>query len=432
MSTPGILIRCGRVLCPQSKTDGVRDVLIQDGKVAALSEKALKVPAAREVDARGLWVVPGLVDLHVHFREPGQEGKETILTGSRSAVAGGYTTVVVMPNTVPVNDNMLVTRLMLERAREANLCRVLPAGAISKGLLGEELAPMGELVESGCVCVTDDGHPVMNAGLMRRALQYALLFDLPVMVHAEDLHLSRRGDMTEGARATRLGLLGVPPSAEVAMVARDLILAEETGGRLHVAHVSCAGSVELIRAARKRGVRVTAEAAPHHFTLTDAAVEGYDTHARMNPPLRHASDVQALQEGLADGTIDAIATDHAPHGVLDKMCEFGCAANGIVGLETAVPLTLELVRSKLLSPLRAVELLSTGPARIFGLSGGHLEVGGPADVTLIDADASWIVDPGAFFSKSGNTPFKGRKVQGRVTHTFVEGRLVFENGRVIS
>lgn len=427
-----ILIRQGRVLCPKSGFDDTADVLLLDGVVEAVSKAPIAASVEREIDARGKWVVPGLIDLHVHFREPGQEGKENILTGSRAAVAGGFTTVVAMPNTQPVNDNFLVTRLFVERALEANLCRVLPAGAITKGLQGEELAEMGALVDAGCICVTDDGHPVMNAGLMRRALQYAQQFDIPVMVHEEDLHLSKRGAMTEGPRATRMGLSGVPPSAEVAMVARDLILTEETGGRLHVAHVSCAGSVELIRAAKLRGLRVTAEAAPHHFILTDEAVDGYNTHAKMNPPLRHAHDVLAIRQGLADGTIDAIATDHAPHGILDKACEFDCAMNGIVGLETAVPLTLELVRERVLSPLRAIELLSWGPSRIFGFKSGRLEKGAPADVTLIDADATWTVDAERFYSKSRNTPFHGRKVQGRVSHTLVSGRVVFENGKVVS
>lgn len=426
------LIRGGRVIDPRNKLDGIHDVLLQDGRVAAVSKEPLRVSAARTIEAQGHWVVPGFIDLHVHFREPGQEGKETILTGSRAAVAGGFSTVVAMPNTKPVNDNSLVTRLFLEKAREANLCRVLPAGAITKGLAGEELAEMGDLVSTGCVCVTDDGHPVMNAGLLRRALQYALTFDIPVMVHAEDLTLSRRGSMTEGPRATRLGLGGIPASAEVSMVARDLVLAEETGGRLHIAHVSCGGSIAMIREAKKRGVRVTAEATPHHFTLTDDAVEGYNTHAKMNPPLRSHSDVMALREGLADGTIDAIATDHAPHGVVDKVCEFDCAMNGIVGLETALPLTLELVRDGVLSAQKAISLLTDNPARIFNLPGGHLSVGAPADVAIVAPDVAWSIDASKFFSKSRNSPFDGRSVQGFVTHTLVAGRVVFEAGRVLS
>ncbi|MHB8878022.1 MAG: dihydroorotase [Myxococcaceae bacterium] len=423
-----ILIRGGKVIDPRSRLSAVRDLLLRDGRVADVSEKPLQADrASRVIDATGRWVTPGFIDLHTHLREPGQEGKETVLTGSRAAVAGGFSALVAMPNTRPVNDSPLVTQFVLARAREANLCRVYPAGAISKGLDGAELAEIGELVAAGCVCVTDDGKPVMNAALMRRALQYAKPFKIPVMVHEEDLFLSGKGSMTEGPRATRMGLAAIPGSAEVSMVARDLVLLEETGGRLHVAHLSCEGSVRLVREAKRRGLFVTAEATPHHFTLTDAAVEGYDTHAKMNPPLRRERDVQALREALADGTIDAIATDHAPHGILDKACEFDKAANGIVGLETALPLTLELVEQGVLSPERAIELLTRGPADAFGLTGGHLAVGAPADVTIIDPTAVWKVDAERFFTKSRNTPFDGRTVKGRVTHTLVGGRLVFES-----
>nr|WP_153867657.1 MULTISPECIES: dihydroorotase [Myxococcaceae] len=419
-------MRRGRVIDPRSGLDAVRDVLVQGGKVAEVSEAPLQVPGAQVVDAAGKWVVPGLIDLHVHLREPGEEGKETILTGARSAVAGGFTAVVAMPNTKPVNDSALVTELVLQRARAANLCRVYPAGAITKGLKGEEMAEMGELVAAGCVCITDDGRPVMSAAIMRRTLQYATMFDLPVMVHEEDLTLSARGVLTESPTATRLGLLPIPASAEVAMVARDLVLLEETGGRLHIAHVSCEGSVRLIREAKRRGLKVTAEVAPHHFTLRDDAVSGYDTHAKMNPPLRLDRDVQALREGLADGTLDAIATDHAPHGVLDKQLEYEKAINGVVGLETALALTLALVRDGTLSPTRAITLLSEGPARAFGLPGGHLAVGAPADIALVDPEEEWTVDADQFFSKSRNTPFHGRKLKGRAVQVWVGGRCVFE------
>jgi dihydroorotase len=421
------LIRGGKVLDPRNRVSGLRDVLLRDGRVAEVSEKPLAPErASKVIDATGRWVCPGFIDLHTHLREPGQEGKETVLTGSRAAVAGGFTAVVAMPNTRPVNDSVLVTQFILSRAREANLCRVYPAGAVSKGQEGAELAEIGELVSAGCVCVTDDGRPVMNAGLMRRALQYAKPFKIPVSVHEEDLSLAGKGVMTEGPRATRLGLHAIPTSAEVAMVARDLVLLEETQGRLHVAHVSCEGSVRLIREAKRRGLAVTAEATPHHFTLTDAAVEGYDTHAKMNPPLRRDRDVQAIREALADGTLDAIATDHAPHGILDKACEFDKAANGIIGLETALALTLELVHSGVLSAERAIELLTRGPADAFGLTGGHLSVGAPADLTIVDPGLEWKVDAERFYTKSRNTPFDGRVVKGRVTHTLVAGRLVFE------
>lgn len=428
MSTP-VLFSRGRVIDPRNGVDGVRDVLVRDGKVAEVSEQPLSVAGARVVDARGRWVLPGFIDLHVHLREPGEEGKETILTGSRAAVAGGFTAVVAMPNTKVVNDSAMVTELVLSRARAANLCRVYPAGAITKGLKGEEMAEMGELVAAGCVCITDDGRPVMNAGLMRRALQYATLFDLPVMVHEEDLTLSGKGAMNEGPTATRLGLLPIPASAEVAMVARDVVLLEETGGRLHIAHLSCEGSVRLVREARRRGLRITAEVTPHHFVLDDTAVGEYDTHAKMNPPLRSRRDVEALREALADGTVDAIATDHAPHGVLDKQVEFERGINGIVGLETALGLTMELVHGGVLTAQRAVELLTDGPARAFGLSGGHLGAGALADVTVVDPEMEWTVDSERFFSRSRNTPFHGRKLKGRVTQTWVGGRLVFEDGQ---
>ncbi|MDC0707007.1 dihydroorotase [Stigmatella sp. ncwal1] len=429
MSAP-VLFSRGRVIDPRNYIDSVRDVLVRDGVIAEVSEAPLRVPGAQVVDAQGRWVLPGFIDLHVHLREPGEEGKETILTGCRAAVAGGFTGVVAMPNTKLVNDSSLVTELVLARARAANLCHVYPAGAITKGLKGEEMAEMGELAAAGCVCITDDGRPVMNAGLMRRALQYARLFDLPVMVHEEDLTLSGKGAMTEGPTATRLGLLPIPPSAEVAMVARDLVLLEETGGRLHIAHVSCEGSVRLLREAKRRGLHVTSEVTPHHFTLDDTAVGEYDTHAKMNPPLRLRRDVEALREALADGTIEAIATDHAPHGVLDKQVEFDKGINGVVGLETALGLSLALVHEGVLSARRVVELLADGPAKAFGLPGGHLKPGSPADIALVDPEAKWTVDAERFFSKSRNTPFHGRSLKGRVVQTWVGGRCVFEAGQI--
>jgi dihydroorotase len=430
MSHP-ILFRRGRLIDPRNGVDGVRDVLVRDGRVLEVSDAPLEVPAeAQVVEASGRWVLPGFIDLHVHLREPGEEGKETILTGCQAAVAGGFTSVVAMPNTKPVNDSVLVTEYVRARAREARLCHVYPAGAITKGLQGEEMAEMGALIGAGCVCITDDGRPVMNAGLMRRTLQYATLFGIPVMVHEEDLTLSGKGVMNEGRTSTRLGLVGIPPSAEVAMVARDLVLLEETGGRLHIAHVSCEGSVRLIREARRRGLQVTAEVTPHHFTLDDEALDGYDTHARMNPPLRTRRDIEAVREALADGTVDAIATDHAPHGVLDKHVEFDKAWNGVVGLETALGLTLGLVREGVLSLSRAVSLLSDGPARAFNLPGGHLAPGAPADITLVESDVEWTVDATRFFSRSRNTPFHGRRLTGRVSQTWVGGRLVFEDGHI--
>lgn len=428
--TASVLIRGGRVIDPANGIDGVLDVLLEGGRVSRVGEQLSAPSAAVRLDASGQWVLPGFIDLHVHLREPGQEGKETIATGARSAVAGGFTAIVAMPNTTPPIDTGYLARFVRERGREVNLCRVYPSGTISRGQKGEALSDMAELREAGCVCLTDDGHPVMDASLMRRALQWALPLGIPLMVHEEDLTLSARGWMNEGPVAARLGLLPIPSSAEVAMVARDLVLAEELGGHIHFAHMSCAASVRLIREAKQRGLRVTAEAAPHHFALTDEAVEGWNTHARMNPPLRSAEDVAAVRAGLADGTIDAIATDHAPHGVGDKQCEFDCSANGIVGLETAWPLTQELVTQEVLTVSRAVALLTCGPARAFGLPGGHLGAGAPADVTIVDPQAEWTIDAQRFLSKGRNSPFDGRAVRGRVTATLVGGRVVFKDGEV--
>ena len=426
-----LVIRGGWLIDPLHRQSALRDLVLRDGRVADVLEKAPAIENARVVDASGRWVLPGLIDLHVHLREPGDESKETILSGSRAAVAGGFTAVVAMPNTRPVNDNALVTRYVQERAREVGLCQVFVAGAISKGLKGEEMAEMGELAAAGCKCLTDDGLPVMNAGLLRRALLYSRAFDLPLMLHEEDLNLSARGAMTEGPRATRLGLMPIPASAEVSMIARDLVIAEETQARVHLAHLSCEASVRLVREAKRRGVNVTAEATPHHFTLTDSALEGYNTHAKMSPPLRHPEDVRAIREALADGTIDAIATDHAPHGALDKEVEFELAANGVIGLETALGLTLELVQQGVLSKERAVELLTSGPARAFKLPGGHLGPGAPANVVLVDPKAKWTVNAAEFQSKSRNTPFQGRALVGRVAQTIVAGRVVFDGGKLV-
>jgi dihydroorotase len=419
------LLQDGRLIDPASGQDAVTDVLLVDGKVAAIGPNLAAPPDAQVVNARGKWVLPGFIDLHVHLREPGEEGKETVATGVKAAVAGGFTTVVAMPNTRPANDSPIITELILRRAADAGLARVIPAGAITKGLAGEELAEMGLLQQAGCRVFTDDGRPVMSAALMKRALEYARGLNAPVMVHEEDLTLSKGGTMHEGHVATRLGLRGIPASAEVAMIARDLVLLEETGGRLHIAHVSCAGSVRLLREAKARGLPVTGEVAPHHFTLTHEAVLGYRTEARMAPPLREATDREALWAAMADGTLDAIATDHAPHSQLDKECEFDCATNGVIGLETALPLTLKLVDEGKLTLKRAVELLTCGPARALGLGGGRLAVGDVADVTLVDPAFVWKVERAALFSKSFNTPFEGWQLKGRVEATWVEGQRVF-------
>jgi dihydroorotase len=426
-----LFIEGGRVIDPASGVDGVRTVVIRDGKVAEVAERVERPRDARALDARNRWVTPGFVDLHVHLREPGQEYKETVATGARAAVAGGFTAVCAMPNTKPVNDCAAVTELVLARAAAAGLARVHPVGAISKGSNGEELAEYGELKASGCVALSDDGRPVMSSALMRRALEYARAFGLPLTVHEEDLHLVGKGVMHEGAAATRLGLKGIPSQAEDVMVLRDIALVELTGGRLHVAHVSTAGAVRAIREAKRRGLPVTGEVTPHHLALTDedVAASGYSTDFKMNPPLRSAEDVRACREALADGTLDAIATDHAPHSAVEKDVEFDAAANGIVGLETAFSVCLGLVREGALTERRLVEALTAGPARVFGLPAGSLARGAAADVAVLDPAAEWTLDPARLQSKGRNTPWKGRRLAGRCTHTIVGGRIVHEEGK---
>lgn len=408
------------------RVNGVADVLIENGTISAVGT-ALKAPAgATIIQAKGQLVLPGFVDLHVHFREPGFEYKETIQSGTAAAVAGGFTTVCAMPNTNPVNDNQAVTEFMLERARAAGNAHLYPIGAITKKSEGKELAEIGDLRRSGCVAISDDGKPVMNSLVMRRAMEYARAFDVPVVDHCEDLHLSEGGCMNEGLVSTELGLPGIPSAAEDVMVARNVSLAELTGARLHLAHISTAGSVRMVREAKARGLKVTAEACPHHFTLTEELTRGYNTHAKMNPPLRTLQDVQAIKEGLRDGTIDVIATDHAPHATQEKQLEFTEAPFGIVGLETALSLTLALVDEGVLTLESAVEKLSTAPAKAFSLNAGTLAVGAPADVAIVDPNRQWQVDPSRFRSKSRNTPFAGWKVKGQVTTTIVSGRVVFE------
>jgi dihydroorotase len=423
-----IFIAGGHVIDP-GRFNGVADVLIDEGRVVAVGPR-LKVPAGcTKIDAVGRLVLPGFVDLHVHFREPGFEYKESIQSGAAAAVAGGFTSVCCMPNTNPVNDNQAITELMLDRARAAGLANVFPIGAITKGSEGKELAEIGDLRRAGCVAISDDGKPVMNSLVMRRAMEYALAFDVPVVDHCEDLHLAEGGCMNEGAISTELGLPGIPAAAEDVMVARNVALAELTGARLHLAHISTEGSVRMVREAKSRGLKVTAEACPHHFTITEETVRGYNTYAKMNPPLRTWKDVQAIKEGLRDGTIDVIATDHAPHASQEKQLGFTEAPFGIVGLETALPLTLALVDEGVLSLESAVDKLSTAPAKAFGLAKGTLAVGADADVAIVDQQEQWEVDPAKFRSKSRNTPFAGWKVKGRVTTTIVSGRVVFETDR---
>ena len=416
-----LILRNGRVIDPDGSSDSVEDIWIRDGSVVPAEQE---IPGSAEVvDVSGCWIVPGLIDMHVHLRDPGEEYKETIESGCRAAAAGGFTAVACMPNTNPVNDNASVTRYICEEAEKAGYAHVYPVGAVSRGSRGETLAEYGEMKEAGAVAFTDDGLPVHDSQLMRRAMEYSLSHDSLIMSHAEETALSRGGCMNEGEISTRLGLQGIPNGAESIMVYRDIVLAGLTGARLHISHVSTAESVDLIRQGKARGVRVTAESAPHYFTLTEEAVIGYDTHAKMNPPLRTKRDLEAIRGALADGTLDAIATDHAPHTVLEKDVEFNYAANGIVGLETALSLGLSLVREDVISPLRLFELMSTNPARILGVPGGTLRPGSPADITVIDPEKKIIFDAEKSFSKSANSPFSGWELQGRAVLTLLGGKV---------
>ncbi len=425
-----LLIQGGLVVDPAQELSEPRDLLIEDGRIAALSPPGT-IPAEgrRVITAQNLVVTPGLIDMHVHLREPGEEYKETILTGTRAAVAGGFTAVAAMPNTRPVNDNTAVTRFILEAAKAAGLARVYPVGAISLGSLGQTLSEYGDQKAAGAVAFSDDGHPVMNPMLMRRALEYARTFQVPLIAHEEDLDLRANGVMHEGRVSLELGLRGIPAAAEETMIFRDLALLQLTGGRLHIAHVSAFGSVALIRAAKAAGLTVTAETAPHYFSLTDEAVRGYDTFAKVNPPLRTATDVAAVKEGLADGTLDAIACDHAPHTSLEKDLEFEAAAFGLIGLETSLGLSLKLVHDGVLSLSQLVAKMSTNPARILGVPGGTLAIGSPADVTLMDPSRTWTVDANRFASKSRNCPFNGWTLPGKAVMTIVGGRVVWEEIR---
>ena len=422
-----LLLRGGRVVDPSQDLDRLADVLLLDGVVEAIGEGLEAGEDVEVVDVTDRVVVPGLIDVHVHLREPGQEYKETIESGCRAAAAGGFTAVACMANTEPVNDNRSVTEHILSEARRHPFARVYPIGAISKGLCGEELAEFGQLATAGVVGLSDDGRPVESADLMRRALSYAQHFDLPVIQHAQDLDTSGNGVMHEGEWSTRAGLPGIPGVAEDIMVARDLLLLELVGGRYHVQHLSTRRSVELIRDGKARGLRVTTEVTPHHLLLTDRAVfeTGFATHTKMNPPLRSESDRQAVMEGLLDGTIDLIASDHAPHHEDEKNVEFSEAPFGIVGLETTTSLCLDrLVKPGLMSLARLVELLSCRPAEVFSLPGGSLANGQPADVTILDLDKEVTIDVEAFESKSRNTPFAGWTLQGAAVRTIVGGRLI--------
>jgi len=432
------------VIDPASGVDGLFDVYAIGGKIAAVKPAIPPNPWGQIsnlspkgekgdlndwtiIDAAGLIVCPGLIDMHTHLREPGYEYKETIKTGTMAAAAGGFTSIACMANTNPVNDNASVTRYILKKAAEEGVVNVFPVGAISKGLHGETLADIGELKEAGCVAISDDGKPVMNSSLMRLGMEYAKPFNLLIISHAEDAGLATDGVMNEGFVATKLGLKGLPNAKEDIMAARDIALAELTGARLHIAHISTKGSVELVRNAKQRGLSVSAEVTPHHFTLTDETVIGYNTNAKMNPPLRTKDDIDAIKIGLRDGVIDAIATDHAPQSIDEKDVEFDKAANGIVGLETAASLCLRLVTDNILTLPELIKKLSAIPAKLMNLdSKGKLNVGADADITIIDLNKEWVVDAKKLKSKSKNTPFDGWKMQGKVVKTIVAGKMVYE------
>jgi len=423
-----LLIKGGRVIDPSQGIDDTLDVVVENGRVKEIG-KGLAAPAGAEtIDASGRYVVPGLIDMHVHLRDPGLEYKEDIVSGTRAAVAGGFTSVACMPNTKPAIDNKAVASYIINKAKTEGFCNVFPVGTITQAMHGDRLAEMGELKEAGCVAVSDDGKPVKNSELMRRALEYANGMGILVISHAEELELVGEGVMNEGFTATELGLKGIPRVAEDIATAREIMLAEYVGAPVHIAHVSTAGSVRIIREAKARGVKVTCETAPHYFTLTDDAVRGYNTNAKMNPPLREAADVAAIKQGLKDGTIDCIATDHAPHHLDEKDLEFNEAMNGIIGLETSLPLSLGLVREGAISLQQLVEKMSCNPSKILGVDRGTLKAGSVADITVIDPDKNWTVVAEQLASKSKNTPWLGEPMTGAAAATVVAGKIVF-NGR---
>jgi dihydroorotase len=429
------ILRGGRLIDPANGRDGEFDVLIADGAIARIG-KSLPVDEAEVIEIKRGWVVtPGLIDIHVHLREPGQEHKETIASGTASAVAGGFTAVACMPNTDPVNDHAGITEFILKKAAEAGLARVYPIGAVSIGSKGDQLAELGEQKAAGCVAFTDDGRPVATALLMRRALEYARMLGVPIVNHCEDPSLKGDGVAHEGYVAAQLGLRGIPGEAESIMVERDISLAELTGAHVHIAHMSARQSLRAVRAGKQRGVQVTCEVAPHHFTLTDESLDGtvkYDTNFKMNPPLRAAIDRDAMLEGIVDGSVDVIATDHAPHHIDEKMVEFDRAPFGIVGLETAVPIVFDrLVHAGRISLRRMIELMSVNPARLFSLRGGRLDEGAPADITVLAPDLSTTIEAGKLVSKSKNTPFDRWRLTGGVAATIVGGKVVYRNAAVV-
>lgn len=420
------VIKNGHVIDPSQDLDGRFDLIVEDGCIVELGENLPAEDADEVIDADGLLVTPGLIDIHVHLRDPGFEYKEDIVSGTRSAAAGGFTSVACMPNTKPVNDNKATTLYMINKAQMEGFANVFPICTITKGQKGTALVEMGDLKQAGCVGFSDDGLNVESGDVLRRAMEYASGFDMPIIAHAEDEGIKCGGVMNEGRVATELGLAGNPWVAEASTVARDLMLAELTGARLHVCHISTRRTVELIREAKARGVKVTCEVTPHHFTLTEEAVRGYDVNAKMGPPLRTADDVKAMKEGLADGTIDAIATDHAPHHVDDKNVEFNVAANGLVGLETALPLALNLVKEGVLTLNQAICCLTTRPASVMRIPRGTLAKGTAADITLIDPDYQWTLDATQMKTKARNTPFDGWELTGAAMMTMCAGKITFQ------
>ena len=423
-------IKDGDLVDPRSETKKKLDIVIKKGKIENIIPPGKYNPPhamdVKTIDASGMIITPGLIDMHVHFREPGEEYKETIATGSHAAAAGGFTAVACMPNTRPINDSRSVTEFIVERARKANVIRVYPVAAISMGLRSEALTEFGDLKQAGAVAVSDDGRPVTNSELMRRAIEYARFFHLPVISHCQDLDLSNKGVMHEGTISTKLGLQGIPAASEEIMVVREILLAKLTGYPVHIAHVSTEGSVEFIRQAKEQGIPVTAETAPHYFSLDHTAVIGFNTNAKMYPPLREPKDVEAIKKGLSDGVIDVIATDHAPHSELEKDIEFDKAAFGIIGLETALPLTLALVREGVMDLTSAIAKLSYNPASILSIKGGTLEEGKEADLTVIDPNNEYVLQKDSFQSKSNNSPFVSQKMKGKAMLTMVGGRIVWD------
>ena len=431
MTTPALLLRGGRIIDPSQGFDDVGDVLIEADKISHAGGPLGEVRrdgGLEVIDCTGLIVSPGFIDVHCHLREPGREDVETVATGARAAAAGGFTAVCAMPNTDPVTDNQAAVGFIVRQAQRAGLARVYPIGAVSVGQKGEALAEFGEMVGAGAVGVSDDGKPVKTAQLMRTALEYARTFGIPVADHCEEMSLAQGGSMNEGIVSARLGLKGIPSEAEEIMAIRDILLARRTGGHVHLCHMSTRGSVELIRWGKERNIRVTAEVCPHHLSLTEDAVEGYDTNAKMNPPLRTADDVAVLQEAVRDGTIDLVATDHAPHHYDEKEREFADAPNGIVGLETALAVVVtHLVVPGILDWSTLVDRMSVAPAKVFNLPGGSLRPGSVADITVFDPSAQWTVDPDTFLSKGRNSPYRGKRLTGRATCTIVGGRVVFKS-----